>query len=89
MTNLYVNVIMYTERNKERLTKMINFILGMGTMWIIISVTFFLLDCFKLDLWESDRAYLKWLFFPIYLIAILYDNWCAFVRAIKIIKEWF
>jgi hypothetical protein len=62
---------------------MMNFFLGMGTMWIIISVAFFLLDCFKLDLWESDRANLKLLFFPVYLIATFCENWYGFVRVIK------
>lgn len=62
---------------------MMNFILGMGTMWILISVAFFLLDSFRLDLWESDRAYLKWLFFPIYLIVAFCKNWHGFIRIIK------
>lgn len=53
---------------------MMNFILGMGTMWILMSVAFFLLDCFKLDLWDNDRAYLRWLFLPIYLVATVFEN---------------
>ena len=59
------------------------FLLGMLVMWILLSVGFFLLDCFKLDLFDSDRAYLRWLFFPIYLIATFYENWYGFVRVIK------
>lgn len=59
------------------------FLLGMLVMWILMSGIFFLLDCFKLDLYDSDRAYLKWLFFPIYLIATICENWYGFIRVMK------
>ena len=59
------------------------FLLGMLVMWILISGVFFLLDCFKLDLYDSDRAYLKWLFFPIYLVATICENWYVFIKVIK------
>ena len=59
------------------------FLLGMLVMWILLSVGFFLLDCFKLDLFDSDRAYLRWLFLPIYLVAIIGESWYGFVRVIK------
>ena len=59
------------------------FLLGMLVMWILLSVGFFLLDCFKLDLFDSDRAYLRWLFLPIYLIATICENWYGFVRVVK------
>jgi hypothetical protein len=59
------------------------FLLGMLVMWILMSVVFFLLDCFKLNLFDSDRAYLKWLFFPIYLVATIGDCWHGFVGMIK------
>lgn len=59
------------------------FLLGILAMWILISVIFFLLDCFKLDLSESDRAYLKWLFLPIYIVAIVFENWSGFVTIIQ------
>lgn len=62
---------------------MTNFILGMGTMWILMSVAFFLLDCFKLDLWDNDRAYLRWLFLPIYLVATICENWYGLVRVVQ------
>ena len=53
---------------------MTNFILGMVTMWILISVAFFLLDCFKLNLFDSDRYHLRFLFLPIYLVATIFEN---------------
>ena len=59
------------------------FLLGMLVMWILMSGIFFLLDCFKLDLYDSDRAYLKWLFLPIYLIATIGENWYGFIRVVK------
>lgn len=59
------------------------FLLGMLVMWVVISVVFFLLDCFKLDLWESDRAYLKWLFLPIYIVATICENWYGFIRVVQ------
>lgn len=77
-----VNVF-HQKLRKERKNKMKMFLLGMLVMWILISVIFFLLDCFKLDLWESDRAYLKWLFLPIYIVATVCENWYGFVRVIQ------
>ena len=62
---------------------MMNFILGMGTMWIIISVIFFLLDVYELDLFDHQRASLKWLFLPVYLVAIIVENIPGFVRCFK------
>ena len=59
------------------------FLLGMLVMWVLLSGVFFLLDCFKLDLWDNDRAYLRWLFLPIYLVAIIGENWHGFVTVIK------
>jgi hypothetical protein len=56
------------------------FLLGMLVMWVLLSGVFFLLDCFKLDLWDNDRAYLRLLFLPIYLVATICENWHGFVR---------
>lgn len=57
------------------------FLLGMLVMWILISGIFFLLDCFKLDLYSSDRYYLKWLFLPIYIVATICENWYGLARS--------
>jgi len=60
------------------------FLLGMLIMWILLSVGFFLLDCFKLDLWEYDRKLLSILFLPLRLVSITYDFCYGIVNSMKV-----
>lgn len=60
------------------------FLLGMLTMWILLSVGFFLLDCFKLDLWEYDRKLLSILFLPLMLVLKSYNFCRVLISTIKI-----
>lgn len=48
------------------------FILGMVTMWVVLSLVFFLLDAFrKIDLFDDDRMVLSCLFAPLLLFKLL------------------
>lgn len=60
------------------------FLLGMLGMWVLMSVIFFLLDCFKLDLWEYDRKILSILFLPITLVSSAYNFCYGLITTIKV-----
>lgn len=60
-------------------------LLGMLIMWILLSIGFFLLDCFKLDLWEYDRKLLSILFLPLMLVSITYNFCYGTVNSMKVI----
>lgn len=61
------------------------FLLGMLVMWILLSVVFFLLDCFKLGLWECDKYYLSRLFLPLLIVSATYETIQGMVGVVKVI----
>ena len=57
------------------------FLLGMMVMWILLSVVFFLLDCF----WECDKYYLSRLFLPLLIVSATYETIQGMVGVVKVI----
>jgi hypothetical protein len=73
----------YSKGNEVNEMKM--FLLGMLVMWIILSVGFFLLDSFKLDLFEHDRCLLNVLFIPLLLVSVSIEAIIGLIGVIKVL----
>lgn len=73
----------YSKGNEVNVMKM--FLLGMLAMWIILSVGFFLLDCFKLDLLGHDRYWLNFLFIPLWVVSISIEAITGLIGVIKVL----
>ena len=54
-------------------------------MWIILSVGFFLLDCFKLDLFEHDRYWLNFLFIPLWIVSASVEATTGLIGVVRVL----
>ena len=54
-------------------------------MWIILSVGFFLLDCFKLELFDRDRYWLNFLFIPLWIVSASVEAITGLIGVIRVL----